>query len=176
LLALRGLAVGLTLQTSFVTALSSVPHNQLPRGSSLLNSTRFVVQAVAVAIMATILVGYLSPDIKAQQEQMQNSTAALISPFGVCETPGVAAQENFPPGVTASLSSLPVQQAQVAKTRITDGLQRACTESMQGFDAAYRLTFYASIGALFLAAFLPGWPGKWGGRGSTQAPPAPGGH
>src|SRR5512141_979312 len=37
LLALRGLAVGLTLQTSFVAALSSVPLNNLPRGSSLLN-------------------------------------------------------------------------------------------------------------------------------------------
>ena len=175
LLALRGLAIGLTLQTSFVTALSSVPHNQLPRGSSLLNSTRFVMQALAVAILATILVGYLSPEVKAQQEQMQNSTAALAAPFGVCETPGVTAQDNLPQGITASLASLPAQETQAAKTRIVAGLQRACTESMQGFDAAYRLTFYASIGALFLAAFLPGWPGKWGGRGSIQAP-VPGGH
>jgi EmrB/QacA subfamily drug resistance transporter len=175
LLALRGLAIGLTLQTSFVTALSSVPLNQLPRGSSLLNSTRFVVQAVAVATLATILVGYLSPDVKAQQEQMQNSTAALSAPFGVCETPGVAAQENLPPGITASLAFLPAQESQATKTRIVAGLQRACTESIKGFDAAYRLTFYASIGALLLAVFLPGWPAKWGGRGSTQAP-APGGH
>jgi hypothetical protein len=42
---------------------------------------------------------------------------------------------------------------------------------MQGFDAAYKLTFFASIAALILAAFLPGWPGKWGGRGSTQNMP-----
>jgi len=56
LLALRGLAVGLTLQTSYVTALSSMHLDQLPRGSSLLNSTRFVVQAVAVASLATVLV------------------------------------------------------------------------------------------------------------------------
>jgi EmrB/QacA subfamily drug resistance transporter len=175
LLALRGLAVGLTLQTSFVTALSSVPLNQLPRGSSLLNSTRFVVQAVAVATLATVLVGYLSPDVKAQQEQMQNSVVSLSAPFGVCETPGVAAQENLPPEITASLASLSVQETQATKTKIVAGLQRACTESMQGFDAAYRVTFYASIGALFLAIFLPGWPAKWGGRGSTQAP-APGGH
>jgi hypothetical protein len=41
---------------------------------------------------------------------------------------------------------------------------------MQGFEAAYRLTFYSSIGALVLALFLPGWPGKWAGRGSTQTP------
>jgi EmrB/QacA subfamily drug resistance transporter len=59
LLALRGLAVGLTLQTSYVTALSSIPLEALPRGSSLLNSTRFVVQAVAVASLATILVSFL---------------------------------------------------------------------------------------------------------------------
>src|SRR6266496_6486691 len=73
LLALRGLAVGLTLQTSFVAALSSVPLNQLPRGSSLLNSTRFVVQAVSVAAMATILSSSLSADVRAQQDQFQES-------------------------------------------------------------------------------------------------------
>ncbi len=175
LLALRGLAVGLTLQTSFVTALSSIPLNQLPRGSSLLNSTRFVVQAVAVASLATILSSYLSPNIKAQQDQLQNSIAAITTRFGVCETPGVATQENFPPGATASLASLPAPQALAAKTKILSGLQQACSESMRGFDAAYRLTFYASIGALILAVFLPGWPAKWGGRGSTQVP-MPGGH
>lgn len=175
LLALRGLAIGLTLQTSYVTALTSVPLNLLPRGSSLLNSTRFVVQAVAVATLATIMVGYLSPEVKAQQDQMQNSPAALTTPFGVCETPGVTAQENLPPGTQSSLASLTAQDAQAAKTRIVAGVRLACTESMQGFDAAYRLTFYASIGALLLALFLPGWPGKWAGRGSTQAP-IPGGH
>jgi EmrB/QacA subfamily drug resistance transporter len=175
LLALRGLAVGLTLQTSYVTALSSIPLDMLPRGSSLLNSTRFVVQAVSVAALATILVGFLSPQVKAQQDQLQNSTAAITTPFGVCETPGVPAQENLPPGTADKLAALPVDQAQAAKVQIVAALQQACSESMQGFEAAYRLTFYASIGALLLAAFLPGWPGKWGGRGSTQKPIA-GGH
>jgi DHA2 family multidrug resistance protein len=175
LLALRGLAVGLTLQTSYVTALSSVPLNVLPRGSSLLNSTRFVVQAVSVAALATRMVGYLSPQVKAQQETLQISTAALTTPFGVCETPGVAAQDNLPPGANTALAGLPADQAQAAQAKIVAGLQQACSESMQGFDAAYRLTFYSAIGALFLAAFLPGWLGKWGGRGSTQSPMA-GGH
>lgn len=175
LLALRGLAIGLTLQTSYVTALSSIHLDQLPRGSSLLNSTRFVVQAVSVAALATILVGFLSPEVKAQQEQLQNSLTAITVSFGVCETPGIAAQDNLPPGSSASLASLPVQAAQVAKAKIISGLQLACDESMQGFDAAYQLTFYASVLALLLAVFLPGWPGKWGGRGSTQSP-MPGGH
>ena len=171
LLALRGVAVGLTLQTSYVSALSSIPVDQLPRGSSLLNSTRFVVQAISVAALATILVGFLSPDIQAMQNQMQNQLANSTAPYGVCETPGVAAQDNFPPGTLASLASMPSTSLHVAKTKILSTLQLACDQSMQGFDAAYKLTFFASVAALILAAFLPGWPGKWGGRGSTQNMP-----
>jgi len=46
---------------------------------------------------------------------------------------------------------------------------------MSGFENAYRLTFYASIGALILGAFLPGWPDKWSGRGGMQGS-SPGGY
>lgn len=174
LLALRGLAVGLTLQTSYVTALSSIPLDQLPRGSSLMNSTRFVVQAVSVAALATILVGFLSPSVKAEQLQLQASQTNQTQRFGVCETPGVASQDNLPPGTAVSLSSLTAAAAVSVKAEILSGLKVACDQTMQGFQAAYRLTFYASMGALILAAFLPGWPAKWAGRGSTPGPP--GGH
>lgn len=162
LLALRGLAIGLTLQTSFVTALSAIPLDHLPRGSSLLNSTRFVVQAVSVAVLATVLAGSLSADVKAQQQKMQDAQATLSAPFGVCETPGVAAQNNLPPGV-------PPQTPDAVKAKILVGLQQVCDQSMGGFEAAYRITFFASIGALLLSLFLPGWPGKWSGRGGPQA-------
>jgi DHA2 family multidrug resistance protein len=158
LLALRGLAVGLTLQTSFVSALSSIPLNLLPRGSSLINSTRFVVQAVAVATLATIFSSAIPAAMRTQMDQMQD--VQLSAPFGVCETPGIKAENNVPPG--ASLALAPV-------------IKQACNVSMNGFEEAYRLTFFASIGALIVGAFLPGWPGKWGGRGSMQTP-MPGGH
>ncbi len=170
LLALRGLAVGLTMQTSYVAALSSVQLDLLPRGSSLLNSTRSVVQAVSVAALATILVGSLSPEVRVQQDQMQERLVSETEPFGVCETPGVPATENLPPSIAAQLATRPKTEATAAKTKILAELQNACDESMLGFETAYRITFYASIGALILAAFLPGWPGKWGGRGSTQTP------
>src|SRR5689334_15361663 len=158
LLALRGLAVGLTLQTSFVAALSSIPLNLLPRGSSLLSSTRFVVQAVAVATLATIFSSAIPAAMRSQMDKMQD--VQLTAPFGVCETPGVKAENNVPPG--ASLALAPA-------------IQQACNVSMGGFEKAYRFTFFASIGALIIGAFLPGWPGKWGGRGSMQTPVA-GGH
>ncbi len=174
LLALRGLAVGLTLQTSYVTALSSIHLDLLPRGSSLLNSTRFVVQAVSIAALATVLVGFLSPSIKTQMSQLQEAQTAITAPFGVCETPGVSAQNNLPPGIPASLASLSPLAASTARDKIVSGMKLACDQSMQGFESAYRLTFYASIGALLLAIFLPGWPGKWAGRQAAQLPP--GGH
>jgi DHA2 family multidrug resistance protein len=174
LLALRGLAVGLTLQTSYVTALSSIHLDILPRGSSLLNSTRFVVQAVSVAALATILVGFLSPTVKAQINQMQEAQPAGTTRFGVCETPGVTAQNNLPPGASASLAGLSAPAASAARVKIEAGIKLACDQSMQGFEAAYRLTFFASVGALLLAFFLPGWPGKWAGRQAAQMPP--GGH
>jgi len=175
LLALRGLAVGLTLQTSFVAALSSIPLDRLPRGSSLLNSTRFVVQAVSVAALATIFASSVSADVRAQQDQLQNTETTAALRFGVCETPGVATENNLPPGVEASLASLPSAKAAEAKAGILSTLQLACEQSVHGFENAYLLTFFASIAALLLGAFLPGWPGKWGGRASVQGT-TPGGH
>ena len=172
LLALRGLAVGLTLQTSFVAALSSVPLNVLPRGSSLLNSTRFVVQAVAVAALATIFSASISPEIRVQQDKFQNAGEVSSARFGICETPGVQAEDNLPPGASAQLASLSGPMAAAAKTKILSTLDAVCQQSMNGFENAYRLTFFASIGALIVGAFLPGWPGKWGGRGSMQPAPA----
>jgi DHA2 family multidrug resistance protein len=170
LLALRGLAVGLTLQTSFVAALSSIPLNALPRGSSLLNSTRFVVQAVAVASLATIFTSSIPAEIRAQQDKLQDQQVISSAPFGVCETPGVRATDNLPPGTSASLATLPAAMADTAKSKILFALKTACEASMTGFENAYRLTFFASIGALIIGAFLPGWPGKWGGRASMQVP------
>ena len=167
LLALRGLAVGLTLQTSFVAALSSMPLNQLPRGSSLLNSTRFVVQAVSVAALATIFSSSVPAEIRVQQDKLQEAqTTSSSIHFGVCETPRVKEQDNLPPGVRATLASLPQPQVAAAKTKILATLKLACDASMNGFENAYRLTFFAAIGALIVGAFLPGWPAKWGGRGS----------
>lgn len=60
LLALRGLAISSIMQATLTSALGKVTNNALPRGSSLVNSTRFVVQAIGVALLATVLSGALS--------------------------------------------------------------------------------------------------------------------
>src|SRR5262249_43087063 len=52
LMAMRGFALGCTVQSTFATALGTVNRRRVARGSSLINSTRFVVQSVAVALFA----------------------------------------------------------------------------------------------------------------------------
>src|SRR5262249_6823993 len=128
--------------------------------------------AVAVAAMATILASTLSPEIQAMQDKLQGSApqaGATHEPYGLCETPGVPPEENIPPAA----KSLPP----AAQQKTLEVTQQACAESIAGFQKAYRVTFYASIVALIVGAFLPGWPRKWAGRAAMQGAPMPaGGH
>ena len=128
-----------------------------------------------VAALAVVLTSTLSPEIKALANQAQANPLPASQRFGACETPGVAAGDNLPPGAAQTLAALKPEAAAAAKTKILASLQTVCSQSMAGFEAAYRLTFFASIGALLLALFLPGWPAKWSGRASMQGPIA-GGH
>lgn len=176
LLVIRGLAIGLTLQTTFTTALSSIPPAQLPRGSSLQNSTRFVVQAVAVAALATVLTSTLSPEVREQQDASRTNTSAPAQRFGLCETPGVALENNIPASALEALKNVPTAQQDIAKQKILAGIQEACEENIAGFELVYRITFFASVAALIIGAFLPGWPGKWAGRAAMRGQPMPAGH
>jgi EmrB/QacA subfamily drug resistance transporter len=55
LMAVRGLALGIAVQTPFTAALASVSHDAVPRASSLVISTRLAMQALGVAVLATLL-------------------------------------------------------------------------------------------------------------------------
>ncbi|MEY2845683.1 MAG: hypothetical protein RL076_1229 [Chloroflexota bacterium] len=175
LLALRGVALGLTVQTTFATALSSAPQPKIARASSLVNGTRFVVQSIGVAILATVLSSSLSADVKAQQAQAQESTS-VSAPFGVCNTPGVAPADNIPAAAAAKLNDMPTDMATTAKAQIRAQLQQACDENVNGFESAYKLTFYVALVAMIIGFFLPGWPGTWGGRSEMQRQASGGSH
>jgi DHA2 family multidrug resistance protein len=166
LFALRGAALGMTVQTTFATALGAVPRRALARGSSLINGTRFVVQSIGVAVLATVLASALSPTIAGLQNQFQGqggaaSQAGTAQSFGLCETPGVPADQNVPPGVPAA-----------ARPRVRPVIEQACTEYLNGFEAAYRLTFYVALVAIVIGLFMPGWPRAWAGRTAAGEAPA----
>lgn len=148
LMALRGFALGATVQSTFTTALGTVNRQRVARGSSLVNSTRFVVQSIGVALLTTILTASLSPGTRALQRQAQE-TQPSIGPVSASAVPGGLC-------VAPATRSAPVA--------------RACAENLQGFEEAYRFTFYAACVALVLGAFLPGWPFGWAGRGQAGAP------
>jgi EmrB/QacA subfamily drug resistance transporter len=152
LLALRGISLGLTAQTTMATALSVVPRPKLPGGSALIGSTRQVVQAIGIAVLATILASALSPEVKSLQSRLVNipGGGAASPPVALCLPASAGA------GGASSRSADASGEAAL--------LQRACQENVSGFEAAYHLTFYASLIALVLSIFLPGWPLKWGGR------------
>ncbi len=154
LFAMRGLALGLTVQTTFVAALSVIQGPAVARGTSLINSTRFIVQAIGVAVLATVLASTLSPEVKEFTRQAQEQAAASdVRPAGICETPG---SEFGPPAAIP-----PTAKA---------GLDLACQQNVDGFEKAYKLTFYLALVAAVIALFLPGWPGGWAGRGFESGP------
>jgi EmrB/QacA subfamily drug resistance transporter len=156
LLALRGLALGSTVQTTFVTALSVVPMRKIPRGSALVNATRQVIQSIGVAVLATVLASTLSPQISALQEKfLETPRQAGGTPVVICADPATnpAGQANIP----AQLRPL---------------LAQACQENIAGFEKAYSITFYAAIVALVLGLMLPGWPFRWAGRRAADSVPS----
>jgi EmrB/QacA subfamily drug resistance transporter len=159
LLALRGIALGLTVQTTFVTALSVVSMPALARGSALVNATRNVFQSVGVALLATVLASTLSPQVQTLQQQYSEAP-------GPSNAPHVALCEANPNMIGAPVGNPPA----VTPQDLFGMIQRACTENVNGFERAYRVTFYAAFLALALGLMLPGWPFKWAGRRAADIP------
>lgn len=163
LLALRGIALGLTVQTTLITALSVVPMREIARGSSLSNATRNVVQSVGVALLATVLASTLSPQVAVLQQQFSTIPHQVgAPPFAICDTATGAI-------ASAGGSALGGVAAQFAPDA-TSLIAEACKENVAGFERAYTVTFYAAFAALVLGLLLPGWPFQWGGRRAADRP------
>jgi EmrB/QacA subfamily drug resistance transporter len=130
--AVRGFALGLTVQTPFTAAMAVVPHDAVPRASSLVTATRNLTQAVGVALLATLLGSALPPGSRVVERASLRSSAEA-GPPAIC--------------TTANTSSPPAEP------------EPTCTAYLTGFSRAYGLTFALSAVALVLGVFLPGWPG-----------------
>jgi len=128
LFAIRGAALGLTVQTTFATALlGGCRARCLPPwlGARLLNSTRFcgAIDRAWRCWRRCWRVGFrrTTKDF-AQQAQEQEITSTNPAPFGLCETPGVPADQNVPAGVPDA-----------ARPQALQSIQQACTEYLFGF-------------------------------------------
>ncbi len=158
LLALRGLALGLTIQTTLTTGLSTVPGPQTARGSALINSTRQVIQSIAVAVLATVLATAVPTALNAQAQSFgdrapQTQTGGTDSTGGRFELCAAG-----PPGLPS--------QAQPT-------VRAFCDDYIHGLGNTYRVTFYAALLAIVLGMAMPGWPAPWSGRQSLAGGAAP---
>jgi EmrB/QacA subfamily drug resistance transporter len=166
LLAIRGLALGMTIQTTFTTALSTIPVDKVSRGSGLINSTRQVIQAISVAVLATVLTSHISPTVQAEMDQLQTQMAQFQTM--------IPANTEIPALCEIPNATLPIP----ANVKSTIG--QFCEEYVIGLEQAYNLTFYFAIAAVFLGLLLPGWPASWVGRKGTApgqaGPPVAAGH
>ncbi|MGE5674983.1 MAG: DHA2 family efflux MFS transporter permease subunit [Mycobacterium leprae] len=163
LLFIRGIALGLTVQTTVLVSLSAVPLHMTARASALINSTRQVVQAVGVAVLATILSAAVAPDLTAALAQYQTHAPIVQqlpdgSRWELCNLPpfGALAADGGSPVMLGAPPRMPPQALGM--------IHQFCGQSIAGLARDYRVTFYASLLAVVLGAMLPGWPGKWTAR------------
>lgn len=169
LLAIRGVAIGLTIQTTLVAALSVVGKREYSRASSLSNATRQVAQSIGVAVLATILATALSPQIRQYQNQLLDQPRGSSSqPIALCQPLPTTIPTTIPTsGAPSGPAGGPSPQQLAAL------LQEACQQSIKGYESAYKLTFYFALLAMALGALLPGWPLKWEGRKRRTDPDEP---
>ena len=157
LLALRGVALGLTVQTTLVAALGSVPPPKYSRGSALINATRQVVQSIAVAALATVLATAITPGLSDQLQQFQSQIPAQMmestegGQLALCDIPDAT-------------PALPA----VASNAIT----QFCGDYIQGLERAYHYTLIAALLALATGILLPGWPREWAGHRRRRQQPS----
>ncbi len=146
IIAIRGVALGLVLQTTLTTALSGLQPRQLPRASSLLTALRTVIQSFGVAMLGTILTNQLANYNTASANDIKNPATALGHQFG--QLVQQLQLHGAPPAVAAKAAA-----GQILGSLIPQHFVLAIND-------AYYLTFYLALLSVVLAFTLPGRPRK----------------
>jgi DHA2 family multidrug resistance protein len=143
IVAIRGVALGLVLQTTLTTALSGLRPDQLPRASSLLNSTRNVFQSFGVAALGTILLHQSTAYSNSAIADMRNPATELGQKFMQMM------QQLLQHGTPAAIAA----KATFGKLMQTDIIPQSF---LHGLNDAYIVTFWLAFATIFLAMTLPG--------------------
>lgn len=153
LLVLRGLALGCTMQSSQLVALNAVPRRFLTNASSLSTALRNVFQSLGIALLGVIV-----------QTQTVVHTAELTQQVTPASPSGMLLQQLAAEVTRASPGISQIAARAEAGVLLVGELRQQAT--MLAFGDAYRVTFFAALGAIALSIFLPG-------RLRRSAAPAP---
>jgi DHA2 family multidrug resistance protein len=142
LLAIRGLALGCTMQPTTRTALAAAPVELRTNASSLVTAMRSVWQSFGIALLATVV---------------QTQTVVHTAVLGWQVRPDTT-QGQFLVTIGASLQQLASVSQPAANTMAVAMVvaQVAQQAAVLAFADAYRISFVASIVALVLSLLLPG--------------------
>ncbi len=151
LLVIRGVALGLVLQTTLTAALTGLRPTQLPRASSLLTATRTIFQSFGVAVLGTIVTNQVTAYNTAAANDLKNPATALGHQF-VVKMQQLATvlqqQQHLPAQIAAQIA------AKAAAGQILGPLFPV--HFVQGINDAYYVTFALSLISALLAFTLPG--------------------
>lgn len=142
LVIVRGVALGCALQPTQLVSLSVVPDRLRTNASSLNNAMRNIVQSFGVAMLSTVV-----------QTQSTVHTAVLSWAVRPDTAPGVLFGQMAGTAQTQlGLSGVAAQA--VAVTMMLGQIKQQA--AVLAFADAYRITFFAAVLALVVAAALPG--------------------
>lgn len=142
IVAIRGVALGLVLQTTLTTALTGLQNAQLPRASSLLNATRNVFQSFGIAMLGAILTNQVTAYNTTTTSDIANPGTSLGQQFIHMVQ---QLQQQGLPAATA---------AKAAMGKLTGELFPL--NFVHALNDAYFVTFWLAVATIFLAFTLPG--------------------
>lgn len=142
IVAIRGVALGLVLQTTLTLALTGLQPRQLPRASSLLNATRNVFQSFGIALLGTILTHQVTVYQDAARADLTHPTTAVGQRFT---------------HLVQMLQQRGLPMAAASKAAAGQILGSLAPHSfIQGLNDAYLVTCWLAVAAALLALTLPG--------------------
>jgi DHA2 family multidrug resistance protein len=142
LLVLRGAALGCTMQSSQLVALSSVPPRFLTNASSLNTAMRNIFQSFGVGLLGVIVQTQTIAHTSVLTQQVTETSQA-----GMFIQQAAAQLQQATPGISAVMA-----QGQAQAIMLRQVIDEA---TVLAFGDAYLFTFFAALLAIALSMFLP---------------------
>jgi DHA2 family multidrug resistance protein len=151
LLAIRGLALGCTMQPTTLTALSAAPTELRTNATSLVTAMRSVWQSFGIALLATLVQTQtvVHTTVLGWQVRPDTTQGQFLAELGA----GVQQHTDLPAAASNAMA-MGVVLGQIAQQG-----------AVLAFGDAYRVSFVAAVVAFFLSLLLPG-------RGETRMDPS----
>lgn len=162
IVAIRGVALGLSLQTTLTVALNGLQPRQLPRASSLQTALRTVFQSFGIAMLGTIFTNQFT-NLQTQVANDIKNPATDIGKEFIRIMQGI-----YESLVNKGISAIDAQKQAVGQAVGQIMAHYTPLNFVQGINDAYLVTFWLAVASFLLAFTLPGRPKQQESGASTS--------